>query len=549
MEDKSKTYESFKDFGLSEDLLLAIEKKGYTTPTEIQSLVIPIALSTDKDIIAQAKTGTGKTAAFGIPILQRVEFRKSKAPKVLIITPTRELALQISDELKSLRGSRRIRISTVYGGHSIVDQLKDMEKGIDIVVGTPGRLLDHLNRESLDLSSIEYLVLDEADRMLDMGFIDDIMEIINKLPKERRTFLFSATMPREIVNIAEKFMKEYEHISTVTYELTTENAEQIYFEVEEGDKLSLLCRIIDMAPDFYGLIFCQTKLEVDEVSKKLSELGYNADGFHGDYSQYQRERVLDKFKKKNLRILVTTDVAARGIDIDGLTHVINYSVPRDPEYYVHRIGRTGRAGQKGFAITFVTRDDYFHFARVKKFAKARISKEKIPQVEDIMQKQLENLVKDITSIPHVSNELYRNVAKELIEKMGPTEAVQVLIHALLKERIDVNRYGELVQRDFSKESSHNNRNDSVRLFVGMGTAKGIDKKKLIEYISEKTGIEQRNIQNVRVYENFSFIDVNEFDAQIILKLLNPRDRRGRKGKPLVERAREKKSERTQKANV
>jgi len=549
MEDKSKTYESFKDFGLSEDLLLAIEKKGYTTPTEIQSLVIPIALSTDKDIIAQAQTGTGKTAAFGIPILQRVEFRKSKAPKVLIITPTRELALQISDDLKSLKGSRRIRISTVYGGHSMADQLKDMEKGIDIVVGTPGRLLDHLSRGSLDLSSIEYLVLDEADRMLDMGFIDDIMEIISKLPKERRTFLFSATMPKEIVNIAEKFMKEYEHISTVTYDLTTENAEQLYFEVEEQDKLPLLCRIIDMAPDFYGLVFCQTKLEVDEVSKRLSDLGYSADGFHGDYSQYQRERVLDKFKKRNLRILVTTDVAARGIDIDGLTHVINYSVPRDPEYYVHRVGRTGRAGKKGFAITFVTRDDYFHFARVKKFAKARISKEKIPQVEDIMQRQLQNVINDITNMPRVSNDLYRDVAKELIEKMGPTGAVELLIHALLKERIDVNRYGDLVQRDFSRGSSSNTKSDTVRLFVGMGTAKGIDKKKLIDYISEKTGIESKNIQNVRVYENFSFIDVNEFDAQIILKILNPRDRRGRKGKPLVERAREKKTEKSQKTNA
>jgi len=201
-------------------------------------------------------------------------------------------------------------------------------------------------------------------------------------------------------------------------------------------------------PRFYGLVFCQTKLEVDEVSKRLSDLGYSADGFHGDYSQYQRERVLDKFKKRNLRILVTTDVAARGIDIDGLTHVINYSVPRDPEYYVHRVGRTGRAGKKGFAITFVTRDDYFHFARVKKFAKARISKEKIPQVEDIMQRQLQNVINDITNMPRVSNDLYRDVAKELIEKMGPTGAVELLIHALLKERIDVNRYGDLVQRDF-----------------------------------------------------------------------------------------------------
>jgi len=532
----------FEVFGLSEETLLAIEKKGYTQPTEIQKLVLPVALGTDKDIIAQAQTGTGKTAAFAIPILERIDFKVDKNIKALIVTPTRELALQIYEEIKSLRGNRKIKVATVYGGQSMERQLKDLAKGVDIVVGTPGRLLDHINRKTLDLSNVKYLVLDEADRMLDMGFLDDVLEIIKQTPETKRTFLFSATMPKEIVSIARKFMKDYEHISTVKEELTTENAEQLYFEVEEGDKLPLLCRIIDMNPEFYGIVFCQTKAEVDEIAKKLSDLGYNADGLHGDYSQSQRERVLDKFRKKQLNILVTTDVAARGIDIEGLTHVINYSVPRDPEYYVHRIGRTGRAGKKGLAITFVTRSDYYHFTRVKRFAKAKIVKDKIPLVEDILNRQLESVINNIRKESYVSNELFRQVAQKLIEEIGPTEAVEMLLHTLLKEKIDITRYGNIKMKDFSK---HSENNSTVRLFVALGSSKGLDKKRLVEYISEKTGIEPKNINNVRVFETYSFIDVNEADADIIMRTLNKTTGKSGKysksSKPLVQKAREKKS--------
>jgi ATP-dependent RNA helicase DeaD len=531
----------FEVFSLSEETLLAIEKKGYTQPTEIQKLVLPVALGTDKDIIAQAQTGTGKTAAFVIPILERIDFKVDKSIKALIVTPTRELALQIYEEIKSLRGNRKIKVATVYGGQSMERQLKDLAKGVDIVVGTPGRLLDHINRKTLDLSNVKYLVLDEADRMLDMGFLDDVLEIIKQTPETKRTFLFSATMPKEIVSIARKFMKDYEHISTVKEELTTENAEQLYFEVEEGDKLPLLCRIIDMNPEFYGIVFCQTKVEVDEIAKKLSDLGYNADGLHGDYSQSQRERVLDKFRKKQLNILVTTDVAARGIDIEGLTHVINYSVPRDPEYYVHRIGRTGRAGKKGLAITFVTRSDYYHFTRVKRFAKAEIVKDKIPLVEDILNRQLESVINNIRKESYVSNELFRQVAQKLIEEIGPTEAVEMLLHTLLKEKIDITRYGNIKVKDFSK---HSENNSTVRLFVALGSSKGLDKKRLVEYISEKTGIEPKNINNVRVFETYSFIDVNEADADIIMRTLNKNTgksgRYSKSSKPLVQKAREKK---------
>ncbi len=553
MLDPTKNYERFEDFGLSEEILSAIQKKGYEKPTEIQKIVLPYALSTDKDLIAQAQTGTGKTAAFGIPLLEKIDFKASKFVKAIIVTPTRELALQIFEELKSLKGTKRVKITTLYGGQSLEKQIKDLEKGVDIVVGTPGRIIDHLNRGTLDLSHVEYLVLDEADRMLDMGFLDDVLEIIKKTGENKRTFLFSATMPKEIVDIARKFMKEYVHVTTVKDELTTENAEQLYFEVDEKDKLPLLCRIIDMNPDFYGIVFCQTKIEVDEISKKLLDLGYNVDGLHGDYSQYQRERVLDKFRKKQLRILVTTDVAARGIDIDGLTHVINYSVPKDPEYYVHRIGRTGRAGKKGFAITFVTRDDYFHFARVKRFAKAKIIKDSIPEVEDILNRQLEKLLDTLKNVPKVSNELYKRAAQQIIEEMGPTEAVEILLHTLIKDKIDVTRYGDVKPKNYSRgreqnfgDSNRNGDSGNVRLFVNMGSSKGLDKKKLVEFISERTGVEPSNINNVKIFENFSFIDVSEFDAEVILKTLNSKKGKNSRSKPLVERAREKRENRESK---
>ncbi|MFN3329080.1 MAG: helicase-related protein, partial [Fervidobacterium pennivorans] len=307
-------------------------------------------------------------------------------------------------------------------------------------------------------------------------------------------------------------------------------------------KLPLLCRIIDMNPEFYGIVFCQTKVEVDEISRKLSDLGYNADGFHGDYSQYQRERVLDKFRKGLLKILVTTDVAARGIDIEGLTHVINYSVPRDPEYYVHRIGRTGRAGRKGFAITFVTRDDYYHFTKVKRFAKAKIVKERVPEVEDILTRQLENLINSIKDAPKVSNRLYKDVAIQLIEEMGPTEAVEMLVHALLREKVDLSRYGEVKQKDFSQFRNNLNGEDAidnVRLFVNMGSSKGLDKKKLVEFISEKTGVESSKINNVKILENFSFIEVSELDADVIMKVLNSGKGKNKRSKPIVERAKPK----------
>ncbi|MBU1078686.1 MAG: DEAD/DEAH box helicase, partial [Spirochaetes bacterium] len=375
--------ENFKKLGLSDESCHALTIKGFEEPTEIQEKVIPLLLHSEKDVIGQAQTGTGKTAAFGLPILERLK-EGQKDVQVLILTPTRELALQVAEEINSLKGKRRIRIAPIYGGQAISQQFQKLKKGIDIVVGTPGRIIDHIKRGTLVLSHISYLVLDEADEMLNMGFIDDIKEIIKHTNKHRKILLFSATMPERIRHLAENYMGKYEFIKIQKKNLTVELTNQIYFEVAAADKQDALCRIIDVEPEFYALIFCRTKINVKNLAKKLGDRGYDVDALHGDMSQGLREKVLKKFKDRKINILVATDVAARGIDIIDLTHVINYSLPQDPESYIHRIGRTGRAGKQGTAITFITPSEYRQLMLIERVAKTSIEKASLPNVKDIV---------------------------------------------------------------------------------------------------------------------------------------------------------------------
>ncbi|MDD5016362.1 MAG: DEAD/DEAH box helicase, partial [Atribacterota bacterium] len=349
MKDKIK----FEHLGFSQKVLDAIYKKGFEEPSQIQALTIPVMLRNDTNIMAQAQTGTGKTAAFGLPLIEMINPHE-KSVQALIITPTRELAIQVSEEISSFKGDSGIQVIPIYGGQSIDQQLRRLKKGVHIVVGTPGRVIDHIKRKTLNLKDIEYLILDEADEMLNMGFIEDMEEIMKHTNPQKRTFLFSATMPSRIKVLASKYMADYKFITVEKQQLTTNLTEQIYYEVKAADKFEALCRIIDIEEDFYGLVFCRTKNDVDSVAGHLIDRGYDADVIHGDISQAQREKTLDKFKKKKINVLVATDVAARGIDVYNMTHVINYSLPQDPESYVNRIGRTGRAGKQGTAITFIT---------------------------------------------------------------------------------------------------------------------------------------------------------------------------------------------------
>jgi len=313
--------EKFKALGLSDEVIKVLEKKGFEEPTEIQELTIPVLLRNEIDIIAQAQTGTGKTAAFALPLLEKID-PAVKGVQAIILAPTRELVIQVCEEINSLKGSKNFVVTSIYGGQAIENQLKLLKRGVSIVVGTPGRILDHISRGSLKLNNIKYFILDEADEMLNMGFIDDIETILESTPKEKRVLLFSATMPDRIKKLSKRYMRESSHIKTQT-QLTGNLTDQIYFEVANRDKFEALCRIIDVESDFYGLVFCRTKLSVDEVVSHLKDRGYASDGLHGDISQSKRERILDQFKRKRITILVATDVAARGIDVDNLTHVIN----------------------------------------------------------------------------------------------------------------------------------------------------------------------------------------------------------------------------------
>ncbi len=400
---------TFEDLGLDEYTLKAVQKKGFVTPSPIQALAIPRLLTGDANLIARARTGTGKTAAFGLPIIQSIR-EKSDNIQALVLEPTRELAVQTCEELKSFANNEFPRTTVLYGGASYAQQIRELKRGCEIVVGTPGRIKDHLERKTLDLSKIKYFILDEGDEMLDMGFIDDIREIFSKSNIEARILLFSATMPAPILKIAADFMGEYDIIEEEKVIDEALLIEQKYWMVKESDKIEALVRLIDMSPDFYGLVFTMTKMDADRVTRELDIRGYEAAALHGDIMQNQREKVLERFRMKKTRILVATDVAARGIDISGLSHVVNYSLPFDTATYVHRIGRTGRAGTTGTAITFVKPEErrklsYF-LKNTERATKSRLIEEKIPTINEVL------TVKENRAMDDLESKLFKLVRTE-----------------------------------------------------------------------------------------------------------------------------------------
>jgi len=522
-EKKMEKMEKFQALGLTETTLKALRKKGFEEPTPIQEKCIPLLLKDDMDVVGQAQTGTGKTAAFGLPILEKVDPHLKKV-QALILTPTRELAVQVAEEINSLKGSRRIDIAAIYGGQSIELQIKKLRRGVHIVVGTPGRIIDHINRRTLVLDNLLYSILDEADEMLNMGFIGDIERILEFTPTEKRMLLFSATMPRPILRLAERYMSNYEYVKIKSEALTVDQTDQIYFEVMESDRLEALSRIIDVEPDFYGLVFCRTKVDTDAVASKLIDRGYDAEALHGDISQYQREKILQKFKNKRINILVATDVAARGIDINDLTHVINYSLPQDPEKYVHRIGRTGRAGKEGTAITFITPSEYRKLVYIKRIANTDIRKEKLPGVQEIIEVKKDGIKSKIKEI--IDNEGYEKfneLAEELVQDEEPMAVIAALLKYSFRDELDEENYRQL--RKVSVD-----RKGKTRLFVAKGSNSGMTKPKMADYITDKTGVRGHLIDDIRIFDNFSFITVPYEESQVILEIFK-NERHGHR--PLV----------------
>lgn len=522
--------EEFGALGLTDVTLEAIKAKGFETPSPIQKLTIPVLLDDEKtnDIIAQAQTGTGKTAAFGLPILERLRPQKG-ATQALILVPTRELALQVTEEILSFNAKRKLVISPIYGGASMTEQLRRLGKGIDVVVGTPGRILDHLRRGTLDIKALKYLILDEADEMLNMGFIEDVEEILSNTNDYRRILLFSATMPERIIRLSKKYMRDVEILRVPAQEVTTELTDQIYFEVRDSDKFDALTRIIDVEPEFYGIVFCRTKIGVDEVVNKLTERGYAAEGLHGDVSQVQREKILKRFKKKLANILVATDVAARGIDINNLTHVINYSLPQDTESYVHRIGRTGRAGNTGTAITFISHSEYRQFSSLKREIKVDIKKVALPSAQDVVEIKKTKIKDDLIEI--VESESYRKyteMAGEVLQNLDPEVALAALLKLAFKNELEESSYPEI-------RSINVDRKGTARLFISIGKMDGFDARKLTDMLKRECRLPDNKIDDVRVMDSYSFVTVPFSDARQAIRQLNDINRGGR---PIAELAKD-----------
>ncbi len=524
---------TFENLGLSEAALKVLTKKGFEEPTPIQEQCIPELLNNISDIIGQAQTGTGKTAAFGLPILEIINPRL-KNVQAIILTPTRELAIQVSEELYSLKGDKKISIASIYGGQSIEQQIRKLGKGLHIVVGTPGRVIDLIKRGKLLIDKISFFILDEADEMLNMGFIDDVEEILKSTPDDKRTLFFSATIPDRISRLAKKYMNQYKIIRIPSKQLTTKQTDQIYFEVKKNDKFEALTRIIDVEPMFYGLVFCRTKINVDTVKRKLLERGYDAAGLHGDISQSQREKILSKFKNHSVNILVATDVASRGIDIMDLTHVINYDLPQDADRYVHRIGRTGRAGKKGTAVTFVTPSEYRQIFYIGKMTKTKIRKEHLPNVSTIMSVKKDRLKKlvleEAEQIDLNDSKSFLDMARELLKEQDSEKLVAGLLHLSFKEMLTEKTYKQIDTASVVDETG------TTRLFIAKGKKDGMTPKKLISFIRKGTDTKSTAIQNIKIFDKFSFISVPFKDAEIILQVFR---KSGKGRRPLVVKAKKK----------
>jgi ATP-dependent RNA helicase DeaD len=422
----------FEELGISPATLKSLKNMGFEEATPIQAETIPMSLQ-NKDLIGQAQTGTGKTAAFGVPLIDKIE-KERRQIQGIIIAPTRELAVQVSEELYKIGAGKRIGVLAIYGGQDINRQIRALKKGPHIIVGTPGRLLDHINRKTINLENIHTVILDEADEMLNMGFIEDIQSILASVPEERQTLLFSATMPGPIQRIAEKFMKDPEVIRVKAREMTVPLIEQYYVEVQEKNKFDVLTRLLDIQSPELAIVFGRTKRRVDELAEALNLRGYTAEGIHGDLSQAKRMSVLRKFKEGSIDVLVATDVAARGLDISGVTHVYNFDIPQDPESYVHRIGRTGRAGKQGMALTFVTAREKSYLSVVERTTKKRMERMQAPTLDQALEGQQKAVLDKIVQTIESNNlQYYRQTAEELLRDHDATTVVASVLKMLTKE--------------------------------------------------------------------------------------------------------------------
>lgn len=507
----------FDELNIDERILRAIEDMGFEETSPIQTQAIP-AVCEGIDVVGQAQTGTGKTAAYTIPMLMKID-PQIKKPQAIVLCPTRELAIQVAEEIRKLaKYMSDIKVLPVYGGQEIVRQIKSLKTGVQIIVGTPGRVMDHMRRKTVKFDNINMVILDEADEMLDMGFREDMETILTETPEDRQTVMFSATMPKAIMDIARNFQKDARIIKVVRKELTVSNIEQFYYEVRPKNKTEVLCRLIDIYNPRLSVVFCNTKRQVDELISELKGRGYFADGIHGDMKQQQRDRVMDDFRSGKVDILIATDVAARGIDVDDVDMVFNYDIPQDEEYYVHRIGRTGRAGRSGMALSFISGKEVYKLKDIERYCKTKILAKPVPSLDDVKNTKLDNMFDKI---------------RQTIEEGGLTDMVN-----LVEEHVNQEEYtsmdmaaallkmliGDTLDREDEVEEFHfdTDKDDSrmVRLFINIGKKDKIKPANILGAIAGESGMPGKLVGAIDMMDNYTFVDVPAIHAEKILKAMN-----------------------------
>jgi ATP-dependent RNA helicase DeaD len=524
---------NFEEMGFTPGILKAIQELGFENPMPVQEKVIPLMLGGEVDIIALAQTGTGKTAAFGLPLVQATDTELNET-QALILCPTRELCMQITGDLTDYaKFTGKLKILAVYGGASIDNQMRALKKGVHIIVATPGRLIDLIGRRAARLSMVKTVILDEADEMLNMGFLDSINEILEEVPDGRRTLLFSATMSSEISSIARKYMDKPVEITIGTKNSSAENVSHAYYLIHAKDKYKVLKRIADFEPDIYGIVFCRTRKETQEVASKLIDDGYNADALHGDLSQMQRDAVMQKFRIRNLQLLVATDVAARGLDVDDLTHVINYSLPEDTEVYTHRSGRTGRAGKTGISISLVHLREKYILQQIERKVNKRFKAIPIPTGTEICGKQLFNWVNKLENVvpDHKEIEKFLPDIKEKLASLDREELLKRVVSLEFDRFLDDYRHGEdlispVAEKDGSmgRQGRRESRDQQysgnyTRLFINLGKSDGFFPEQLIELVNSNTRGKKVPIGKIDLLKTFSFFEVEASYADDLIKAL------------------------------
>lgn len=539
---------TFEELGVREDILKAITEMGYASPMPVQEKVIPHLLNENSDVVALAQTGTGKTAAFGLPVLQRID-TKLRRPQALILSPTRELCLQIGSDLADYsKYIDNLKVLPVYGGSSIESQIRALKEGVQIIVATPGRLIDLIKRNTVKMEHVHTVILDEADEMLNMGFVDDINEILSNVPENRKMLLFSATMPTEIAKIAKNYMHDPQEFVIGTRNEGAENVRHIYYLVQARDKYLALKRIADHNPNIYGIIFCRTKRDTQEIADKLIEDGYNADSLHGDLSQAQRDTVMKKFRERNLQLLVATDVAARGLDVNDLTHVINYGIPDDIATYTHRSGRTGRAGKTGISVAIIHSKEKSKIRLIEKRIGKTFEHLEVPKPQQIIEKQLYNLADKIEKVKVDDEEMekYLPGIKKKLDWLSGVDLLKRVLSLEFNRLLEYYKDAPILDIPVSeKKSKRGERKDPrgltldekdrrtaekgyERIYVNLGKADGFFAPNLIELINQNTKGSRINLGRIDLLSKYSLFDVNKGDSHRVINALKNADFYGKR---------------------